>query len=444
MDWVGAAQEAIQNFKKPADQFRFAREWSSALGFAPAPDREVLVGVRGLLEALVGIQGADNISFADSWISLYNNVSTDSGKDVCLALLRRITSKLKGLNSYRSIIATSRDTRIVDTLVRQKCVKLSELERFAKQSPRIAIGSALFDYLVEKTALKESPSLWNELLATTARPADLMTRDESLAALYCASRFPRGDHLLVTHIDQSGESIQDFFIALVKNQRAALRFVEYLLLSRSGYVPRTNTKGSRTDKLLSILLDSCIAARPHAPAAASVIARVQLFMIAEGKTDESLRQIERRASEASVASAIGGMRSDESEIERPVVLTIGQIEAVVLRYMKGRTSGSGGKPAKGIVEHRAEVEVLRRIVEALSAPGGESMLRGRLEAAMYNIGVREIGVAGERVEFDSRFHLAAEGGILQGDLVQIKEIGYIYGEMPDGDVLARARVVLAD
>jgi hypothetical protein len=90
--------------------------------------------------------------------------------------------------------------------------------------------------------------------------------------------------------------------------------------------------------------------------------------------------------------------------------------------------------------YRGRKEVIEELLNVLQNRSERTDIRAAVEIALFNVGVRHIGEAGDEVSFDPNRHQPIGSGIVPGEPAAIVEPGRCIGDQADAVVLVKARV----
>jgi hypothetical protein len=128
-----------------------------------------------------------------------------------------------------------------------------------------------------------------------------------------------------------------------------------------------------------------------------------------------------------------------------LVLRGAELHTIAHRFLRSLASGASEEQSLNsrstlYERHLGQKEVLEHMVNALDQTDDDKHLRGQLEVALFNAGVRPLGQVGEIEPYDFRLHKAESSQFQKGDSVRIVKAGRGIGQGPEILVLSKALV----
>jgi len=456
----------IKQYKPSSDQALFSTNYHDVVSKASATGEVDEIEAKLLLQAKLYLEDWVNSSQPDAaraitqWQELYEAGKYRLRDSLFEALLRRFPTVEPGALSWEAFLLNCLDERLVEVLLGRRLIREEELRRLAETRPAQFYQSAALDVAIERAFLKTFLPIWDECVRGKERPAGLMRKEEVLVRCYRLLPVAEGNERMVAYLLDSPRPQEEVFRLLLDDQEAAQRLCRFLL--SGGQAAGAPGQAERANRMLDLLVRWVVlcetelqkGTRPRALSASFVLALVRLALLAavEGAAGSQLTELGEKAARAT-ENALGDMlqKTEQDRLsisaEAVVVLRGGELHRVLQDYLRKLPIGARGReqsPERALryERYQGSKEVIEQVLLALEEPLDEGGLSDALEVALFNSGVRPLGVVGEHVSFDIHAHEAETPGVVPGDPVIVTRAGRYLGEPGGGLVLTKAKVRL--
>lgn len=457
--WENRLCNLIRKFKSSSDVGSFRNDYRDVIAQSGASREkaDLLLQARECLEAWLSPTRPEPPVAYEQWQMLYN---ARAGKDripnsVLEALLRRLPAAKHGAQHWEGFLLRCESKRLVYALLNHRLVRRQDLNKLAQKKPAEFYHSVALDVVVEGSGLKVSRPLWDECTQGGLRPPGLLSREQLLVRCYSISPGKRHDDWMLAFLLSHPQDREVLLDMLLGEREAAVRFCRYLAFGRLTDSGRgSRKKANRIQELLMTWICKCesvleneIGARNVV--ASFVIALIRLSLLAGGKAPvgSQLAEAAGRTSGEAVRRVLREIEGDRSSSAAGTVLVLvgdelyGWVQDYLRRLPVGRRTGAESPERALRYERYLGIRMsLEQILSAMDEPLEEGQLRDAIEVALFNCGLRPIGVVGKQGVFDPNSHEPETPGVLPGDSVIFTRAGRRLGDEVEGLVLRKARV----
>ena len=371
------------------------------------------------------------------------------------ALLSRIPPKPAAKLDIGPLFENAMGGRFLRIMLSRRLLKLAELLQLAKSDPSVFYRSPALDIVVESG--KSVPrGVWAQAADGAPRPPDLMDPALALVTSFRADKKRDAGKWLLKYLAESASIAPSILRALLRDPEAATRLAIHLgiesikwgapkrrldsgiqgltgmwigvatkQLSEGGAESRTSGTVLSVMRLSAILDPRGYAARAISEAPSS------LETTFEGQVADGLRLAES-----------GDLASAKS---MALLVQVDEVYRAVQQYLRSTpgASASSASPDRFLRHERylGRKDIVQELLPVLDGVANPTALRDAVEVALFNVGVRPLGEAGELARFDPQRHQVDGEAAAPGEPVRVVRPGLAIGET-DGVVLRKAVVRL--
>ncbi|MFC1791216.1 hypothetical protein ACFL0I_01965 [Gemmatimonadota bacterium] len=338
----------------------------------------------------------------------------------------------------------------------RRLVSIKQVKSLAKAQPAAFFRSPVLDAMLERGSNCPDP-VWDECVRNSDRPDGLLQPHQILVRCLTLDRRKSAIARFLAILARDRDLCQRALRLLLQEEGTSIRVLDHLLFFPSGSKAKQKKREKEANRAVllewvSVASDILqTAGRPEAEAASLVVASAVVAVmglsppLAKALQDSESEKI----LEVSRGLLVTALRQWETGDDRLPRIAIGidadSLYQAVHEHLSNLPSAREGptdSPERGARYERfkGRREVLEEILAALEEEPHESPLRDAIEVALFNSGVRDVGLPGQEVLFDSAVHRVARGGTLPGDPVRVLTAGRSIGEGEDRLILRKAEV----
>jgi len=394
-----------------------------------------------------------------SWADWRIHIGAKSPQELKVALLRHLPASSQVQAVARQAAAESTDRSLVEALLEGGVLKQSDLKKLAKSQSGQFLKSAALDVFLDRGGVLP-PGLWRTLAVIDSRPEGLLD--------------VAGVALAAFQNDRGRNSSQDLLKYLCK--RPTIRAALFALMTQHGAVTNRfawNFAGdwlaarpsAPREELASLLKDFIEEIRRRLqsasycePGLSDSLATLRLMLGAGARQviprfsfpvgGEAIDEPIRRATIDLSARALdlvdtGGASADGGYL---VALTGAELHTVATSFIDRLTRAtaaegdSAGREA-ALAKFFGVRDVILDLIPFLDNSALHPQAHRAIEQAVHNAGVQVIGPASAQAVFDPAKHEAEGHGILRGEPVTIRQVGYALSSNNVLVVLRKAKIV---
>jgi hypothetical protein len=422
-------------------------------------DADLLKSARDLVEGWVDPKPPPADVAIRQWEDWYAVAKERVPEDVLVCIAGRLPKpEDDSVDRWDDFLLACTHAGVVEVLLDCRLLTSDVLRRLAAERASDLYRSATLDVLLDRGLLQDASGVLAQSVRTAERPRGLMSRFEVLVRALAASPGADACGQVVSFLAGTPAAVDRVLILLMGYRDIFLRLIRHLLYDAPAIrVADKRSKPSGQAAILSRIVSLCVETasdvnRPHAETASLALAQVRIGYVATGdRADESGAGLARAAADATRRAALDLLRAREAGREggdsQAVLLGGAELYHVLQDYLRGLSLGTDGVGSRQPVQRAQRFErymgskqVIEQVLAALSESVDETGLRDSLEVALFNNGVREVGVIGEHVAFDPQSHQAVDPDIHPGEQVVIVAPGRRLGDEGDAMILAKTRV----
>jgi len=390
----------------------------------------------------------------DTWLEVVEETKRELPMELLAAAVSHVPSmQLKSVN-WSSVVLDRTDRALLRILSEQKILKTSALLAVAKAEPDRFYASAGLDVLLEYRGVPPR-DIWAYMEENPERGEGLQSGPEALAEAFSLDPSSDASLKLTELLARSPKSRTAVLVQVLRDPGAVEKLARYLSLPGYGLKGKKRTRAvDESSPIISDFVDICVQA-VESGKRTSRVAAWALSTIAVGafspvtplpppvaKTvEDGLGRIVGTRLRTVLQHAEGEARQDRELL----VVTDAQAQDGIQGYLETLPVGGGDDvPAERSVHYqryRGRKEVIQEILPLLTEADTPDIPRSALDAALFNMGVRPLGVSEGTDTFDIHRHEPIAPGIIPGDAVKVVRLGWQLGDGEDAVILERARVV---
>jgi hypothetical protein len=396
----------------------------------------------------------DSLDPVADWLRLFGASKDRLPISLLETLLSRIPTGATKTIDWSPIVLGLADPAALSLLVTQKHLKVADLEKIAEAHPSEFYRSAGLDVLL-KHGGSPPRTIWASITTLEERKAGLLPGPEALAEAFSSDTSSDASRWILHLLADNAPIRPAILLQLLRDSAALEKLARYLSVAALGLKGKKKaTVEAMAEPVIHDLTELCVRAveegRRTAPSATWVIG--MLAVAAHSSTTplpvSAAKTVELSAGRIARIRILALLRSadDGSSVDKlPVVAPAEQLYTAVQEYLHGLPSGPGGdsEPAERSTRYQRYVgrsEVIREFLPMLQTSDDAPIPRNAVGAALFNVGLRPLGVSEGVDTFDSHRHQPAISGILPGDKVKIIRPGWQLGDDEGAVVLEKARV----
>jgi hypothetical protein len=393
------------------------------------------------------------------WLTFYEAAADHFPSSLFEAFLQRLPKKIPSTFDWTPLLVERRDKRLIELLVKGRIVRTADLVRVAKASPAEFYLSPGLDVLLDqRTAAPRA--VWSELAAGHPRGIDVLDASEALAESFAVDRSADASGWLTRFLAENPAARPGVLRQLLRDPEAIHTLVRYLstgALKAAGKKQKAMHEAIApvASELLVACEQSITEQKRTAPTATLILGIFQLAAAASPNafSSETRDEIERSAAHVVQPLVVEALRIAEDAEGKsngapnvvPLVVRGEQIHAGVQEYLRNLPRGADGdlEPAERALRYERFLgrrEVIQGLLSILDDSNESEGLRERMDAVLFNVGVRPLGVSDADTTFDARKHEPVSPGILPGSPVKIVQPGWVLGADDQVVILSKARV----
>jgi hypothetical protein len=391
----------------------------------------------------------------EEWLALVEAVSDKLPHTLLNTLLSRIPQNRRHAIDWARLVF-ERSRSLLRVFVEQKVLRPADLTALAKADAVRFYGSVGLDVLLETNTCPPR-TLWAALAGNLDRSAGMLSGPEAIADAYALDS-AADSSLWLTGILASLSAFRSAVLLQILRDAAALeKLARYLSAAQAGPRRKTTVKAANEAALvLGDLVPLCaqavesgkntargaawaigiIAVGAHSPTSPFPPALTSI-------ADDGAGRVTRARLLPQLQCADEG-RTATKEL---IVATDAQIHHTIQTYLQLLPMGASAaaEPAERGAQHQRYLgrkEVIQELLSLLSETETSDIPRAALDAALFNVGLRPLGVSGESATFNPHRHESSSPGIIRGDTTTIARPGWQVGDGEQAVVLEKAHVIL--
>ena len=391
-------------------------------------------------------------AFSD-WLHLHDLAKARLPRHVLAAFLSRLPAATAKRIDWSSVVLEKADRDLLDLLIDTKVLKAPDVVRVAKAQPAKFYGTAGIDILLERH-VPPPRAVWDTLDTLAERPPGLTPAAEAFADTFAVDHAVDAPGWLVTFLAQHSPPRTAIVLQLLRDPASFERLVNYLVTA-AGAV-RGKKKRVLSERIATVIPDvlrlceqSVVENRRTAPTA--LFGLGMLLMAAHSSTPTFVPETQTEIEEVSgrivrhrVLAVLRAAEEGRASETVPVVASVDDLYEAAQDYLRTLPTGGGSdtEPAERSARYQRYIgrkEVIQELLPILERLS-DGRARSELDAALFNVGLRPLGVSEGYDKFDTHRHEATTPGIVPGDTVIIARPGWQLGDGEGAIVLSRARV----
>ncbi len=460
--WSERLAKVVSKFNAKSNVAQFREDYSSAVRTIQADAKDTpIIDVLDLLRKAIESWGTATdkcpCCALREWSQIYDGLSKLADSDLLLVIAKKLPAIKPGTVDWQPFVFQCRKKPVLFALHDRRFIAKADLQSWITKRLDEAYKLPVLDLAVEIDAVADYQQLWTAILTMGERPVGLISREQIL--FRCFLRVPSdwGNSAMLEYLLRNKAGRREIISTALHSPDQAIRLAECLALFFAGNRPPSKKAGDEEESFNEVvtayaaMCESRLAtANEDSSGAAVGLSALRLHVAAfEGHGQQNSRA-SAELKRASVEVATAALRRTEEDPSSPSGVVFALIRGVelydithsFLRSLPTRPTGAGATAGRSADYERylGKKEVIERVLHALeNAERGKSLVDS-LEVAMFNLGVRPLGVVGEKASFQSRMHEGVEAELLPGEEVEIVKPGRRLGEDSDMVVLVRAVV----
>ena len=335
---------------------------------------------------------------------------------------------------------------------------ISALVDLGKSEPEILYQSPALDVLL-RTGKAAPRTVWAELAKGRQRPPDLLSGPLALAQSFTNDSSRDGPKWLLGFLAEAPEILPIVAAGLLESDTALTRLTWHVIAALTGKM--TETKVLELLRVVRVLVTAAQDALARTGRLSpTVLTTLSAWRVALAAPPISVRPSKEvwelsadiRGKLAGIYAGVVGTllgavdAAEGSTADAPLLaVTAGEVHTGAHQFLAHLRVGGDDEAeplerALVIERFNAKKPILLDLLNALDRADHSQSLANSVRAALFNAGVRPLGVVGSEVHYDAQLHETRGPSLLPGAAALVVEQGSILGDELNGVVLRRATV----
>jgi len=418
---------------------------------------EALKDVRGLLERWFAEPTVAGDDAMGEWQRLRDRTNNYLPSAVVETLLSRLPASIAKSLDRRRLVLELADRNFLRLLVKHRLLKTSDMTRVAKDDPEAFYRSPSLDVLLENHVTAPR-TIWSQLTESGDRTPGLVSGAEALAESYSVDNSADASKWFLSFLAEHPNLRSAVLSQLLRDQTAFERFVRALSDPDFG---RKGKKRKQTESLIETLLPSFVGlcaqvieeGKQSAPSARWALGLLTIAALspAASLSPETMEVLEQASARIASPYVIDLLRSSDGKTQTkklPVVVMSDVLHESIQSYLQHLPSGEADSGTLGraarFQRYMGRKEVIQEVLPLLDKQNSAPPTLEELDAALFNVGLRPLGMSEGSDTFASHRHEPLTPGIVPGDQVRVVRPGWQLGDGEDAIVLRKAEVTEVD
>ena len=426
-------------------------------GDLSAAEVEALEEMRGYLERWYAEPTTTGNDAIGEWQTLRDRIKSRVPSALVETLLSHLPASISKSLDRRRLVLELADRNVLGLLIKHKLLKTSDLTRVAKDDPEAFYRSPGLDVLLENRVTAPR-AIWSRLAEWEDRSPGLVSGAEALAESYLADNSADASNWFLSFLAEHPNLRSAVLMQLLRDQPAFERFVR--ALSNPDFA-RKGKKRKQTESHIETLLPSFVGlcarvieeGKQSAPSARWALGLLTIAALspAASVSPETMEVLEQASATITGPYVIDLLRSSDGKTwtkKLAVVVMSDVLHESIQSYLQHLPSGGADSStlerAARFQRYMGRKEVIQEVLPLLDKKDGVPPTLQELDAALFNVDLRPLGMSDGIDTFASRRHEPLTPGIVPGDQVKIVRSGWQLGEGEDAIVLRKADVAAVD
>jgi len=388
---------------------------------------------------------ASEAEFAATWQNLFDNRRAISIDFISFFTRHMpVTDKIDWVH----VVKLCNYEQLLDGILQAKQIKKSALKKAVDTAPEEFYLSVVVDKLLDSLEGGTLARFWEICLTQKERPTNLLSRFEIMYQIVAHWRELPDPSALLGFLISDSDDARWFREKYFRDSGLAYSFGDLLLQT---VLTNRDSSASKTviQRAIKVVIDIFESDERNHRNGIWMLGTIRLFLERLGDKNDLLFEVENYIQQVALKSLLRLEQDPASETGKFMTVLpnsmIYKLHGDFINQLGKTTQRHASEATRESVvrESRVKLEILRELIDISTSTSGEnSLLQNKLDAMLFNQGVRKIEQGSDTERFDSQKHYSKDTLILPGDEIVVEESGFVMGVEDEAIVLKKARVTL--